>query len=67
MVRAREYIEEQRKVAIKRTKSRNSTLKPPDELFSGASGACADGLAKGMGEITLVWENGGGLAADKER
>ena len=33
MVRAREYIEDERKVVIKRAKSRNSTFIPPDELF----------------------------------
>ena len=39
MVRAREYIEEQRKVAIKRAKSRNSTFKPPNDLFLSATTA----------------------------
>ena len=39
MVRAREYIEGQRRVVIKRAKSRNSTFKPPDDLFLGATTA----------------------------
>ena len=39
MARAREYIEEQRRVAIKSAKSRISTFKPPDELFLSATTA----------------------------
>ena len=39
MSRAREYIEGQRRVAIKSAKSRNSTFKPPDELFIGVTTA----------------------------
>ena len=39
MVRAREYIEGQRRVVIKRAKSRNSTFEPPDDLFLGATTA----------------------------
>ena len=39
MVRAREYIEDERKVVIKRAKGRNSTFRPPDELFLSATTA----------------------------
>ena len=39
MVRAREYIEEERKAVITRAKSRNSTFKPSDELFLSATTA----------------------------
>ena len=39
MSRAREYIEGQRRVVIKRAKSRNSTFKPPDKLFLSATTA----------------------------
>ena len=39
MARAREYIEEQRRVAIRRAKSRNSAFKPPDELILSATTA----------------------------
>ena len=39
MARSREYIEDQRRVAIRRAKSRNSAFKPPDELFLSATTA----------------------------
>ena len=39
MVRAREYIEDERKAVIERAKSRNSTFKPPDEIFLSATTA----------------------------